>query len=170
MSAPAVKTWSDGDLVSAADLNEQIKEQLANSFLHKASEVGSIPYLSALREVAALAPPSGNGQYILTCEDGRLAWKSLALNHITTPGEIMVRTGRLVVMCKASVRNPSNSNNGVTIAVDGTTVAGENVSSEEENGKRVLGFVTDLSSGAHQVTVAKGGRARYSDFLAIEMA
>lgn len=43
MSAPAPKTWNDGDLVSAVELYKQIKEQLANSFLHKATEVGSIP-------------------------------------------------------------------------------------------------------------------------------
>lgn len=68
MSAPAIKTWVTGELVSAADFNGQIKDQLANSFLHRATEPGSIPYLSALREEAALAPPSDTKRHILVNE------------------------------------------------------------------------------------------------------
>ena len=59
MSAPAIKTWVTGELVSAADFNGQIKDQLANSFMHKATEPGSTPYVSALREEAALPLPTG---------------------------------------------------------------------------------------------------------------
>ncbi len=68
MSAPTIKTWVTGELVSADDLNGQIKEQLGNSFLHTATEVGSIPYLSALREEAALAPPSDTKPHFLVSE------------------------------------------------------------------------------------------------------
>ncbi len=73
MSAPTIKTWVTGELVSAADLNGQIKEQLANSFLHKATEAGSIPYLSASREEAALAPPADTRlHYLVNDKDNAL--------------------------------------------------------------------------------------------------
>ena len=68
MSAPALKTWADGDLVSAAELNEQIKEQLANSFLHKATEAGSIPVSTGVRELEALPPPTNTGQHVLVSD------------------------------------------------------------------------------------------------------
>ncbi|MCY4020878.1 MAG: hypothetical protein OXG39_15805 [Chloroflexi bacterium] len=83
MSAPAIKTWVTGELVSAADFNGQIKDQLANSFLHKATEPGSIPYLSALREEAALAPPSDSKRHFLIREGDGAApqWLPTSLPH-----------------------------------------------------------------------------------------
>ncbi len=83
MSAPAIKTWVTGELVSAADFNGQIKDQLANSFLHKATEVGSIPVSTGVRELEPLPPPSADKPHFLVSEgnSGAPIWSPHGLRY-----------------------------------------------------------------------------------------
>lgn len=52
------RTWADGEVVSGARLNSELRDQLRQSALHIVSSRGQMVYAVGVRELATLDPPS----------------------------------------------------------------------------------------------------------------
>ena len=58
VASPSPRTWSDGQVVSGAALNREVRDQFRASALHIATSRGQVPYAVGNRELAMLDVPS----------------------------------------------------------------------------------------------------------------